>query len=360
MHRSLTLALLLLSSGGSCASAPGEAPTPPSSPRFVLRGGALPGGVAADVAVRDGRIVAVGEVEVSDADEVVDVSGSFVAPAFIDSHVHLAYWEVAEELAAGGVAAALDLAAPLPFLAARPEPLRVLAAGPMITAVGGYPTQSWGAGGYGLEVTDAEAAAAVDTLVDAGADVIKVPLQGSAVLSDEALASVVARAHQRERKVAVHALTDEAARAAGTAGADVLAHTPVVALAPETLALWTDRAVISTLRAFGGSDDAVNNLTLLRTGGATVLYGTDLGNTRTAGIDPQEIALLQEAGLDGAAILRAGTATPAAYWGLEADLGAVAVGRKASLLVLDADPHLDPSTLTRPQVVLIDGRTVGR
>ena len=358
MHRSLTFALLLLGSGGSCASAPGDVPSP-TSPRFVLQGGALPGGAAADVAVRDGRIVAVGSVEVTDADEVVDVSGSFVAPAFIDSHVHLAYWEVAEELAAGGVAAALDLAAPLPFLAARPGPLQVLAAGPMITALDGYPTQSWGAGGYGLEVTDVEAAGAVDTLVDAGADVIKVPLQGSAVLSDEALASVVIRAHERERKVAVHALTDESARTAGTAGADVLAHTPVAALSPETLALWTDRAVISTLRAFGGSDDTVNNLTLLRTGGATVLYGTDLGNTRTAGIDPQEIALLQQAGLDGAAILRAGTETPAAYWGIEADLGAVAVGRKASLLVLDADPHLDPLALTRPQLVLIDGRPVG-
>lgn len=41
----------------------------------------------ADVAVRDGRIVAVGD-DVGPADEVVDLAGGMLAPGFIDAHVH--------------------------------------------------------------------------------------------------------------------------------------------------------------------------------------------------------------------------------------------------------------------------------
>jgi imidazolonepropionase-like amidohydrolase len=85
-----------------------------------------------------------------------------------------------------------------------------------------------------------------------------------------------------------------------------------------------------------------------------VLYGTDLGNTRTAAIQPREIAAMQAAGLTGEEILAAGTVAPATWWGLT-DLGSLDVGKQASLLVLDADPHIDPTTLARPQAVWMAG-----
>ena len=47
-------------------------------------------------------------------------------------------------------------------------------------------------------------------------------------------------------------------------------------------------AVVSTLAAFGGSPAAVDNLRRLHAAGATVLYGTDLGNTRDAGPSAEE------------------------------------------------------------------------
>lgn len=43
----------------------------------------------ADVGIKDGRIVAIGEA-LSDADDVVDASGKLVLPGGIDSHVHIA------------------------------------------------------------------------------------------------------------------------------------------------------------------------------------------------------------------------------------------------------------------------------
>lgn len=330
----------------------GHSPAPVDSPtaeEVTLVGGTVVGVGTASVHVAGGVVVA------GTGGTSVDVAGRWLVPAFIDDHVHLAYLPEADELADGGIAAAVDLAAPLSFLAESHAPLRVLAAGPMVTAPGGYPLNAWGADGYGLGCDSVAACeAVVDQVVAAGAAVVKVPLAGDPELDDAELAAVVARAHAAGRKVAVHALSDDAAARAAAAGADLLAHTPVEALSAETVAAWSGKAVVSTLAAFGGSESAVANLAALRAAGATVLYGTDFGNTQSAGIQADELTLLQEAGLDGAAILAAGTSTPAAYWGWS-DLGGLGEGKEASFLVLDADPTVDPSTLTRPVQVWLRG-----
>lgn len=327
--------------------AEGQTDAPAVAVDTVLTGGTLVGAGRADLAFVGGRIAASG------TGAGVDVTGRWIAPAFIDSHVHLAYLPEPETLADGGIAGAVDLAAPESFLTAAHAPLRIVAAGPMITAPGGYPVQSWGRNGYGLECADqAAAVAGVDHLVDLGAGVIKVPINGEPMLEPETIAAVAAAAHARGVKVASHAMSQDAVTLALSAGVDVLAHTPTSAL--QDVSGWRGHAVISTLSAFGGSSTAIANLRALRASGATVLYGTDFGNSHPAGIDPDELLLLQEAGLDGAAILAAGTSAPAAFWGFD-DLGDLSVGKAASVLVLDADPLLDPSTLGRPVQVWIDG-----
>lgn len=238
-------------------------------------------------------------------------------PRIVDSHVHLAYYPVADELAAHGIVAVVDLGAPeraLPNLKA--APIKVIFSGPMLTHDNGYPLDAWGRDGYGIGCSTAACVtAAIDRLATAGAGVIKLALDDDG-LSPALVPVAVAAAHARHLKVAVHALSEAAAALAASAGADILAHTPVEPLSDATIAAWRTRAVISTLAAFGGSPAAVANLRKLRAAGATVLYGTDLGNTRTAGPSSDEIALLGEAGLDDAAITAAMTTTPAAYWGL--------------------------------------------
>src|SRR5689334_14213164 len=87
-------------------------------------------------------------------------------PAVIDSHVHVAYWPVADKLAAAGVAAVVDLAAPertLTGQGATKSPITVIAAGPMLTRPDGYPLDSWGADGYGIGCADE---ACVKTTID--------------------------------------------------------------------------------------------------------------------------------------------------------------------------------------------------
>lgn len=325
--------------------------------RFVVHGATVYGVGPIDVLVQDGRIAHLGPP--GDPEfvgiTVVDRTGDHLVPAFIDSHVHLSYAFDAPTLAAGGVAAVVDLAAPIESLAQSPAPLRWLGAGPMITATDGYPTQGWGAGGYGLEVAGVdEVRAAVDRLVDAGAGVIKVPIGEDPALGDAELVALVTRAHERGRKVVAHALADAHAARAAIAGVDVLAHTPTEALAEATVQAWSTRAVISTLDAFGGAPATIDNLRRLREAGATVLYGTDLGNTGIPAIDPNEIDAMVAAGLSGDAIVAAATATPATFWGFE-DAGTLAQGARASFIVVEADPAIDPPTLALPVAVYIDG-----
>ena len=332
-------------------------PPPPEAPpstTVVLRGAMVVGQGVRDLAfdLTTAKIVADADASAT----VEDVAGKWLVPAFIDSHVHLAFFPVGDDLAQAGVVAAVDLAAPARFVGTTPATgARVLWAGPMVTPPLGYPTQSWGRNGYGAECEGISACqAVVERLVDAGAQLIKVPVGQGPDHPADVLAAVVAAAHARRVPVTSHSVTDAAASNAAAAGVDLLAHTPTQRLSDETVSAWSGKAVISTLGAFGGTADTVENLRRLRAAGTTVLYGTDLGNTRTVGIDGREIALLVEAGLDGAAILAAGTHIPATFWGLH-DLGTLLPGNAASLLVLDADPLVTPSTLAASRQVWING-----
>ncbi len=334
----------------------------PPGDHFVIEGATLvsdgPTGVTAVVEpleVDGGVIVGRGDA-VTPGLPVLDLDGYFVTPAAIDSHVHLSYLPVSAEMAAGGVAAAVDLAAPLDEIGQVEGPLRRLDAGPMVTALQGYPTQSWGANGYGRECADAQACRAVVAELDAaGVDLIKVPVTPPPSHDASTLAAIVDEAHARDLLVAAHALDVDEALFAATAGADVLAHTPAIGLLSSgAVEVWQDRAVISTLAAFGAGPDAIANLGALHEVGATVLYGTDNGNTQYLGIAEEELDRMLDAGLGHDEVLRSATSVPAAFWGLS-DLGTLEVGRRASMLVLEEDPRVDVRAMAIPVAVYMDG-----
>ena len=290
-------------------------------------------------------------------------SGLWLAPAIIDAHVHLSVpgdlHEVAREELRRGVAAVLDLGEPERLLAVLPGlgPLRVRFAGPLLTAPRGYPTQSWGKDGYGLELSTPSAArAAVLRLKDSGARFLKLVFDARfPVLAADVARAAADEAHAQGMLVAAHALELSSVHRALAAGADVLAHTPTEALPPEVVAeicarnLW----VISTLHALGGLGLA--NLRALHAGGARIVYGTDLGNQGTSvGVCAEELALLSRAGLGPREVLDAATRLPAQLLGYE-DLGQLMPGSAASLLALSADPLRDPTALSRPTWVMIEG-----
>ena len=138
------------SSGSASTGEPtssGAEPTSSSSAGGTAEGllfldGTVVGLGVADIRVVDGKIGALGELQAEAGETVIDLGGRWVAPAFIDSHVHLAYMPAGSAFAARGVAGVVDLAAPVAIFGADMDPLRLLATGPMVTAELGYPTQS--------------------------------------------------------------------------------------------------------------------------------------------------------------------------------------------------------------------------
>ncbi len=328
----------------------------------TLHGGIVVGVGPADVdfagadiaAVRTGAAIE----QVPPGVQVVDVKGKWLTPAAIDSHVHMLIMPEWKKMAAGGVAVVVDLAAPVEVFQTDFAPLKVLASGPMLTAPGGYPIKSWGRKGFALGVANGtEAAAAVKMLAGMGAQAIKVPLETGPKMTLETLSALALEAHAQGIRVMTHALREKDAALAASAGVDGMAHTPMQRLSAPTAQAWAGRAVVSTLVSYG-RQAGVENIGTLRKAGVTILYGTDFGKTSPAGIQEAELKLLMQAGLDGPALLKAMTADPAAFWKLPR-YGAIAAGKAASVLVLDADPSVTPLTLVKPAQVWLDGTAVG-
>lgn len=96
--------------------------------------------------------------------------------------------------------------------------------------------------------------------------------------------------------------------------------------------------------------------------GVVLMAGTD---TPMPGVYPgyslhEELALLVAAGLSPREALGAATVQPARFLGIDANSGAIAVGRRADLVLLDADPTRDIRNTRRIRAVVLDGRLLTR
>ena len=85
------------------------------------------------------------------------------------------------------------------------------------------------------------------------------------------------------------------------------------------------------------------NLKRLAEAGATIYIGSDAGNSRTLHGPSlhRELAMIADAGLSPMSILVAATRTNARIMGREKELGQIAPGMLADVLLLDADPLAD-------------------
>lgn len=96
--------------------------------------------------------------------------------------------------------------------------------------------------------------------------------------------------------------------------------------------------------------------------GASILAGTD---APMPGVYPgfslhEEMALLVESGLTPRQALRAATLAPAEFLGIAATTGSVTVGKRADLVLLDADPTRNIRNSRRIFAVVLDGRLLRR
>jgi imidazolonepropionase-like amidohydrolase len=314
-----------------------------------------------------GRIEWVGSDRLAPgADDELEVDG-FLMPGAADRHVHIGLADPGAVLL-GGVTAVRDLAWPpdviFPLADASELPTfngpLIRAAGPMMTAPGGYPTADrWAPPGTGLEIRGAEeAATSVERLADRGAAAIKVSLNAEAgpTPTDGELAAIVQAAGERGLPVTAHVQgVGQAERALG-AGVNEFAHCPWSERLSESVLEAAAKAVriVSTLDiwSFGNVTPelriAADNMARFRAAGGTVVYGTDLGNGAIPpGIDVREVLLLRETvGMTADEILEALVAGP-----LES-------GGPADLIALARDPREDLTALGDLKLVIRAGRVV--
>jgi imidazolonepropionase-like amidohydrolase len=284
-------------------------------------------------------------------------------PGLVDHHVHSGLIDCAA-LLRGGVTTVHDLGwipdAIFPIAEASADAAfdgpRILAAGPFLTAPGGYPTKrDWAPDGIAWEVDDpSSAAAAVRSLAVHRPATIKIALNADAgpVLDDVTVTAVVVTAHELGFEVTAHAEGEGQVAKTVRAGVDQLAHVPWTEPLDDPLvdALARHVRVISTLDIHGWGertgcgDTAVRNLGRFHERGGRVRYGTDLGNgPLPQGVNAREIAALGEAGLAPVDVLRAMTCD------------SLATGARADLVAIPEDPLGDPLRLARATTVVKAG-----
>ena len=323
------------------------------------------------VVIEGGTIRALGvtaEIEIPPDAERIDARGCTLIPGFIDAHVHIGFYEP-QEVLRGGVTTVRDLGWP----PERIEPLvhasrsdtftgpTILAAGPMLTAPGGYPTRAaWAPPGTGLEVRGPEdVERAVASVAATGAVIVKVALNPPVgpVLSLDTLTAIVDAAHARGLKVTGHVHGLAELDKALDAGMDELAHmlTSRDRIPEATIQRMVEAGmvVVPTLSIFSGAalETAIANLSAFRAAGGRIVYGTDLGNEGPRpGIDPNEVHAMARAGMSGHDIIRSATVDAAAWLGLSTT-GTIEAGRAADLVLVEGDPLTTPDALTNIRAV---------
>ncbi|MCE4948383.1 amidohydrolase family protein [Streptomyces albulus] len=169
--------------------------------------------------------------------------------------------------------------------------------------------------------------------------------------------------HERGLRVTVHTTQQAAAREAIEAGADGLEHGVTV----EPL---TDHSLIDLMLEHGTTytptlwiddahPDARGNLKKVAEAGVHIALGSDTfsGRGLFGANTLDEAELMVAAGMTPAQVLAAGT-SGASRQCVRPDLGAVALGKRADLLVLNADPTADIDNLRDLSVVILNGAPV--
>lgn len=289
---------------------------------------------------------------------------------------------------------------------------RVAVAGPLVSTVE-RPQLDLGDPPIIKTATTDEARALVRRELERKPDLMKVWFvfrPGDDVAVGKALvAATVDEARKGGVRTAVHATELETARAAVEAGADVLVHSvfdkPVDDAFVELLKRravvyiptlfvrmgyglvltgafvptaaerrWADPDVLATFDEVKGRPElsawkgrpltadqarvAGDNLKRLAAAGVTIAAGTDAGNIGTLHGPSifRELRLMADAGLTPREVLASATAGGAQVMGREKDLGSVAPGRLADLVILDRDPLADVANLEAIHRVVKGGR----
>jgi imidazolonepropionase-like amidohydrolase len=357
----------------------------------------------ADVLLANGRIASIA-ADTPIAGEQLDCRGAFIIPGLIDCHVHLSGSGDPKELNAArdaplaerawkaetyaratlhaGITTVRDLGAAdrLNIEMARAveagliEGPRMLAAGLGVTMTGGH--------GHGFLATEADGPDAVRRAVReqlrAGATAIKLFASGGVMtegvdprspsFTEEELRAGVEEAHKAFRVVGAHAQATDGIKNAVRAGVDSIEHG--VWLDSEAIDLMLERGtyLVATLTApfqiahcgleagipaymvdkgWQVLDSHEQSFRAATAAGVNIAMGTDQGTpVNRPGENAQELLRMVKLGLSPAAALVASTLWAAELLRISDEVGRIAPGLAADLLVLNGDPLASIDVLT--------------
>jgi imidazolonepropionase-like amidohydrolase len=349
-----------------------------------VRGAVLPDGSERDLFIRDHHFTF---EPADDATTILD--HGYLIPGLVDVHSHLPFnspapagasWDEAARASAkleldAGVLALRDPGGPTPVGFGPADGLpRTFTAGRFLAAEGHmFPEHGQ------VDVTDELLADAAEEQWRASGGWVKVigdfPLPGTGfdlAFQPEALAEVARRVHGLGGRVAIHAIAAETIEAAIEAGFDSIEHgltlrpdqaermaSRGIALTPTLISTpgWLpgflqqldapEEVVRSTADAVGRHAATVRHAW---EAGVTVLAGTDAGVV-PHGLVHREVGLLSDAGIPLEDALAAGSWRAREFLGLPA----IQEGAPADLVAFDRNPLEDPSVLSLPSLIVLDG-----
>lgn len=381
---------------------------------LAIRGGTVvdvDGTRTADVGVEEGRIVTVGDVGA--ADEELDAAGRYVAPGLVDAHIHTALdarpdpastrtepetllaLRAAANLEAtlsAGVTTVRDLGSPGTIaLDARRAVEEGVLAGPRVVPAGRNIVMTGGhAHWFGREADGPhEVRKAVREQLKLGAQVIKCmatggvltegALTGAPELAPDELEAIVETAQAKGVPTAAHCHGAEGIKNAVRAGITSVEHGSFMdAEAAELMAehgtFWVPTAsalhgICDAPADAGIPDWAVEKGRAAESvyqdawdhaldAGVRIAMGTDAGTPLNRHADiPRELERMTDYGLSTERALAAATVEAADLLGLE-DVGRVADGYRADLVVLSSDPSRDATAWQDPDAVVAQGQVV--
>jgi imidazolonepropionase-like amidohydrolase len=364
-------------------------------------GPAIPDGV---IVVRDGRIAAVGpraSVAIPDGTPAVPVDGKTIIPGLWDMHTHVTQVEWAPVYLGAGVTTVRDMGNEFEFITSLRDAIASRRAlGPRIVAAGLIDGGGPNAFGVYYAATPDEAKQAVAKYHDAGFQQIKI----YSLVTPPIVEAITAEAHRLGLTVTGHipnGMTIEQAAAAGMdhiahlgirgeAGSDdvkrtiaflrdhktvidptqswneLLGHaagTPIAAFQPGVLKIPAPLNRVFANAGAAGIDAATARTRLerglrivkaLHDAGVPVVVGTDEGIPGHS--VHREIELYVEAGLTPMEALQAATIVSARAMKMDGELGTIERGKRADLVVLNANPLDSISNIRSVRWTISDGR----
>ncbi len=310
--------------------------------------------------------------------QVIDAGGKYILPGFMNTHVHGGYVPYnLKEWAKTGVTTVRDLGnfsqsiaqmyALRNILLKDDHNARLVAAGPIVTTVGGY-------GNYGVS-SPADAETKINGLIDAGTDLIKIAieddLQGRTwpMLSQEEVSIIVQTARNRNIKVSAHVSRTRHLEIAIKGGVNDVNHMIINELPDSLISQMTAANMywVPTLELWDGVSVrhdvdwdviAKDNLGRFVEAGGKVAVGTDYDGYVTPfdlGMPITEIRLMSEAGMTPMEIIVAGTKNAAYVCDRADELGTIAPGKIADIIFVPGNPLDNLNFLEDVRTVIHNG-----